>query len=157
MLRPAAEALARRGDHVIAVARREEQLAELAAAFGATPVTADMTRLEHARERIPEADSALVYGPATAEAVLPVLATVVRGRRVLLMTSAAASPAAVGEDFDLSALPSAGWCRLLLGWAEERARCRWHSAAEISAAAVRILDSGGEEVLGTVRPWRRRP
>ncbi len=109
---------------------------------------------------MPTVDAALVYRPTVVAAALHLLARRVRLRGVLVLTSAAADPALVGADFDLRALPPApapAWRRLILGWVQDGSVARWHTPEEISAAAVRVLDSGFEEMLGAVRPWHRRP
>ncbi|MEU8535035.1 hypothetical protein [Streptomyces parvulus] len=58
------------------------------------------------------------------------------------------------------ARPTPG-CRLLvLGWPPRPEGSRWHTAGEISEAALRVLDAGPpprDAVLGRVRPWRTRP
>ncbi|MFB7087075.1 hypothetical protein [Streptomyces sp. NPDC056296] len=86
---------------------------------------------------------------------------------VLLLTSAHAAP----EDEDADAGP---WspallpprarptpdCRLLvLGWRTRPEGSRWHTAEEISEAALRVLDAAPprDAVLGRVRPWSTRP
>lgn len=160
VLRPAVEALSRRGDEVLAVARRPAPLAELAAATGAAVLAVDLSRPDLAPEVVPAADAALVYRPAVGDPALQLLTRRIRDRGVLVVTSAAADPALAGADFDLRALPpapAAAWRRLVLGWAHDGPVTRWHTPEEISAAAVRVLDSGREEVLGAVRPWQRRP
>jgi hypothetical protein len=160
ILRPAAVALAVGGDRVVAVARGRAELGELADATGAAAVAFDATRAELVRELVPAVDAAIVYRPAVSDGSLAALAPLVRRRGVLVLPSGAADPAAVGDELDFAALPPAPgpcWRRLLLGWAEDGPEPRWHSPDEVSAAAVHVLDTGEEAVLGTVRPWARRP
>lgn len=152
--------LRRRGDEVVAVARGWDRLAELAAATGATPLAADLTRADLGPDEVPAVDAAIVYRPAVAPAALRLLAGRARTGGVLVLTSATADPAAVGAEFSLRELPpppGPAWRRLVLGWADDGPDPRWHTAEEISAAAVRVLDSGQDAVLGALRPWHRRP
>lgn len=90
---------------------------------------------------------AIVYLPAVSEESQAVIADAVDGRVVQVRTSAAADPAR-GElrlDDDV----------LQLGWTPPPVR--WHTPAEVSDAALRVLETGVGEVLGVVRPWTDRP
>ncbi|WP_162240777.1 hypothetical protein [Leifsonia sp. Leaf264] len=108
------------------------------------------------RERLEKAlagrrwDAAIVYAPALSDASLDVVRAAVDGAVVEVRVSAAADPA-LGE---FVVLPNV----LQLGWrAEADGSTAWHDAAEISAAAVAVLDDGRGRVLGAVRPWEHRP
>lgn len=94
-------------------------------------------------------DAALVYEPAVTTQSLAVLRTRVLGRLVIVRTSEAADPArgpfSVPSDI------------LQLGWTQERNGSRWHTAEEVSEAALGVLQDGVGRTLGVVRPWEGRP
>ena len=89
---------------------------------------------------------ALVYAPSAAPTVVELIAAAVSGPVVEVFTSRWAAPE--GPDV----LPSVG-VPLLLGWARDtHGRSRWHTAREISDAALETLASGSPAQLGAVRP-----
>jgi hypothetical protein len=119
------------------------------------PVVADLTDLAPVRRALagaPRLHAAVVYAPFADPAVPALLAGAVDGRLVELFTSRWADP-----QLGAAELPSVG-IPLLLGWATDPSgRTRWHTAAEISAAALDVLASGQPAQLGAVRPWHERP
>ena len=91
---------------------------------------------------------ALVYRPAVSEESLAFLRAATSGRCVVVLTSDEADPAygdvAVPDD------------TLQLGWHTGDVQ-RWHSAAEVSDAALAVLADGAPRILGAIRPWSSRP
>src|SRR5689334_10427636 len=116
---------------------------------GVEPVVADASV-----DRLPTGwDAAVVYCPAVSEAAIAALDE--QGRVLRVRTSAAADPQRAGEDFDPATLPAD---TLQLGWhLDADGDARWHTPAEVSAAALAVLDSGTSAVLGVVRPWGGHP
>jgi hypothetical protein len=107
----------------------------------------------------------LLYCPRIPPASSPVIAEVVRGPIVLLLTSQWAEP---GRPPGLS-LPGADPGRLrfvLLGCQHDAERAaahginaaptRWHTP-EISSTALAALRNGSDHVLGQLRPWDEQP
>ena len=105
---------------------------------------------------------AIAYDPAVADESWKVLARLVDGPVVRVLTSSAADPSRSG-------LPTRQhlFTRLVLGWTDKG---RWHTPDEVSAAAVALLrqaeadaarpgraPTGDGAVLGRVRPWSQRP
>ena len=96
-------------------------------------------------------DAAVVYAPGAAPTAVQLIAAAVSGPVVEIFTSRWAAP----ESPD--PLPSVG-VPLLLGWARDaHGPSRWHTAREISDAALEVLASGEPAQLGAVRPWAERP
>ena len=91
---------------------------------------------------------ALVYRPAVSEESLTFLRAATSGRCVVVLTSDEADPhpasVAVPDD------------TLQLGWHTDDVQ-RWHSAAEVSDAALAVLADGAPRILGAIRPWSSRP
>jgi NAD(P)-dependent dehydrogenase (short-subunit alcohol dehydrogenase family) len=153
-LRPAALALAARGEHVFALARPGHRLTDLAnSAAQIEPVAVDFTDLASLPRTLPDRyDGALLYCPTAPAEAIRLFAD--RAARVVhMLTSSAADPAVAGCEPDLTALPAAG-IRVLLGWRPDRT---WHTPDEISSAALTAWDDGRDRLLGTVRPWTDRP
>ncbi|MET4780572.1 hypothetical protein [Glaciihabitans sp. UYNi722] len=94
-------------------------------------------------------DSAVVYSPATSPESLELLRDAVRGTFVTVVTSAAAAsglgnrPLRPGE--------------LVLGWYPSPSGARWHTAREVSDAALQVLATNKSRVLGVLSPWGDRP
>lgn len=174
-LQPAVRALAARGEIIYAVARPGPRLTALAAELGdsVVPVPADYGNVCALRAAmavaVPVSSAAgiaraVLYCATAGDDAVSELVRPVRGRVVHVLTSASADPARVGAPAPLPAtLPAAtGSVRLLLGWHMDAqqdvgATSRWHTPAEISAAALASLDDGRDRTLGTVRPWTDRP
>jgi nucleoside-diphosphate-sugar epimerase len=161
ILRPAVEQLAAAGHDVVAVARDADDLAGLAATSPGriTACPADWSDPPAFAAALfgRRFDHALAYCPDAPQASLSTLRDCVDGPSVRVVTSAAARPAVSGtEPFDPSRLPPVPppWHRLVLGWTPER---RWHTPAEVSAAALDTLRAEQDRILGTVRPWSDRP
>lgn len=146
ILAPAASALAKRGAEVAGISRRghsppsvnglhvdAHDLPALDAAIGAARWTA-----------------AIVYEPAVTAQTLARIADAVDGRVVLVRTSAAADPA---HGIETEVAPDV----LLLGWVDDGRSTRWHTPQEVSDAALEVLADGAPRILGSVRPWERRP
>lgn len=146
VLAPAATALARGGTAVTGIART-------AAADG----PADLLLVEARSASLLAAALAghrwaagIAYGPAVTPASIEVLRGAVDGRLVLVRVSAFADPALGGFPVPPDVLQ--------LGWRDlPGGGTRWHSAEEVSAAALEMLGDGLGRVLGSVRPWERRP
>ena len=164
-LRPAVHALAAQGRTVYALGRPGARLAALRAEVGdaVRPVGVDYRDVPALRaalaEQLPSVVDVLLYCPGAPPPAVGVLAAGA-GRAVLLLTSAAADPALVGRlEPDPARLAGPdGAIRLLLGWAAGAdGRSRWHTSAEISAAALDSLRDGRARTLGAVRPWTDRP
>lgn len=150
-LRPAAVQLAAAGHEVYALARHPDPPPP-----GTVAVTADVTdvpALASALERAGRFDAALVYAPAASPAARRRIADAVGGTLVELLTSDCADPA-TNPQGRADAVESVG-VALLLGWRTDGGG--WHSAEELSAAAVAVLDRPVPRTLGTVRPWSDRP
>ncbi len=143
ILRPAAATLAAEGHRVTGVARDATTVPA-----GVTPCSVDA----HDPEALAAAlgkqvwDAAVVYEPAITADAWAVIERVVEGPVVWVLTSAAAAP----DRADPLNLPGV----LLLGWDPSG---RWHTPAEVSAAALEVLESGRPRLLGVVRPWAERP
>ena len=140
ILRPAAAALAADGVHVIGVSRTggEGSIAVAARDLGALRAALDGRNW----------CQALVYRPAVSEESLAFLRAATSGRCVVVLTSDEADPANGDVDVPVDTLQ--------LGWHAGDVP-RWHSAAEVSDAALAVLVDGGPRILGTVRPWSSRP
>ncbi|BDZ54450.1 Rossmann-fold NAD(P)-binding domain-containing protein [Agromyces marinus] len=94
--------------------------------------------------------AAVVYAPAVTRDTLAIIAAASSRRAVVVRTSDAVDPAHGAVDVPADTLQ--------LGWAvEPDGRRRWHSAEEISAAALEVLSDGVGRVLGAIRPWEERP
>lgn len=95
-------------------------------------------------------DYAIVYAPATTPRALEWLKPRVGKRLIVVETSQIADP-------------KTGFTRpekdtLVLGWYFDSGQeAHWHTATEISDAALRLLAKHTGSVLGTVRPWSSRP
>ena len=100
----------------------------------------------------------VAYSPAVAPAVWPLLAALAENLVVVATTSWAApgSPAPPWAG--------SGAVVVQLGWAQEPAGSRWHTAREVSDAVAAVLEglvvngsTPRSTVLGSVRPWGDRP
>lgn len=140
ILHPAASALIAGGVTVVGVSRygADESIAVDARDVGSLRAALDGRTWSEA----------LVYRPAVSEESLAFLQSTTPGRCVVILTSEVADPlfgeVHVGNDI------------LLAGWTVSD-RARWHTAAEVSDAALQVLEDGTPRILGTVRPWRNRP
>ena len=152
ILRPAVRTLVDDGATVVAVARSTADLEALAVEVGAVvPVAADCLDAGSlgdtlARRGLRPA-AALLYCPTAGLVVHRRLAALVDGPAVQLLPSGWAAPDAAAVDL--------GGPVLQLGWTGDPPR--WHTPAEISMAALDVLSSGVDAVLGRVRPWQERP
>ncbi|BEP14774.1 hypothetical protein acdb102_30850 [Acidothermaceae bacterium B102] len=161
-LRPAAFALASSWATVVAWALHQESLDGFASAARAPveTIAVDYTDVAAVTATLAAQgtfDAALLYCPSASADVVTHFARAVRGPVVCLLTSAAAAPVR-DEAFDLASVAVPQGCRrLVLGWAGDDGATRWHTPEEISAAALDVLFTGHERVLGVVRPWDRRP
>ncbi|MEV5018895.1 hypothetical protein ACIGW1_06120 [Streptomyces sp. NPDC053780] len=175
-LLPAVRTATARGATVTALARNASALRDLERGTGgaARPLARDF-EAPGLREALSRAardrpfTGALLYCPLATPATVRTLTEAVPAGRpvVLLLTSAHAAPEGEEGDagpWDPALLPSgarpAPDCRLLvLGWRTRPEGSRWHTAEEISEAALRALDAAppGDAVLGRVRPWSTRP
>lgn len=162
-LRPAVLRLAGAGTAVVALARRPGPLADLLGAGDVQPLAVDHgdpVALAAALATVERSDGALVYAPDAAEATIDTLQVAVDSPLVRLLPSRWAEPSphdATPGEFHLAdgRWPRpAGRRHLLLGWTSGR---QWHDPDAISAAALRVLQSGQDAVLGVVRPWSSRP
>lgn len=146
---PAAAALVARGDTVFGVARCVDGMPE-----GVEPIVADAMD-PRSLSLSKGVDSALVYAPAVSDESLAALREHVTGRVVLVRVSAAADPSLGPLEVPADVLQ--------LGWfdgepdAPASTRSRWHTPAEVSAAALEVLADGVGRVLGAVRPWEHKP
>jgi NAD(P)-dependent dehydrogenase (short-subunit alcohol dehydrogenase family) len=152
ILRPATVSLAASGATVLAVARTRQDLERLADATPrVVPVVVDCLRPDAVAVALATTGrrptSGLCYCPAADAAGRRGLAALVDGPLLQLLPSAWAEPGA--------AVPDVGGPVLQLGWTDDPPR--WHSADEVSAAALDVLASGMDGVLGRVRPWTDRP
>jgi hypothetical protein len=118
-----------------------------AAAFAAT-----LDGAIAARGEIGLALAYLPWAPAEAQRAL---AARVPGLLVHVLTSEWAAPGRTRAERDAWAPDGAGATRrLTLGWHAGR----WHTPAEVSAAALALARGGAPEAtLGTLRPWSDRP
>ncbi|MGW3866413.1 hypothetical protein ACWEDZ_33785 [Streptomyces sp. NPDC005047] len=175
-LLPAVRTATARGATVTALARNAAALRDLERGTGgaARPLARDF-EAPGLREALSRAardrpfTGALLYCPLATPATVRTLTGAVPAGRpvVLLLTSAHAAPEGEVDDagpWDPAFLPSDArptpGCRLLvLGWRTRPEGSRWHTAEEISEAALRLLDAAppGDAVLGRVRPWPTRP
>lgn len=160
VLRPAVEHLLGDGWTVLAAARGAARLAGLSARV--LPVPLDVTEpgsvsVALAQHRV---DAAVLYVPMAPDAVRHLLARYladVPGPVVEILTSRwAATTDAAESPPDMHTLtPAPLGTPVLLGWVG--AERRWHTPAEISAAALHAFRSGQPAILGVVRPWSGRP
>jgi hypothetical protein len=176
ILGPAVQTLVERGTSVVAVARDATALAELVQTSDGNGNGPSVTvRAVDARDAVALAGAvdglslagAIGYGPAVSADSWTVLARLVDGPVVQVLTSSATDPSRPPLP-----APTRPFARLILGWTADG---RWHTPAEVSAAAVHVLDDAataasraqrtpvqrnpGQEtpVLGRVRPWAERP
>ena len=161
-LRPAALTLASSWATVVAWALRQESLDALVAdARGPVePVAVDYSDAATTAATVAELgpfDAALLYCPSASQEAVAFFVRSVDGPVVCLLMSAVAAPVS-DEPFDLASVAVPDGCRrLVLGWVEAAAGPRWHTPEEISAAALEVLFTGQERLLGVVRPWSDRP
>ncbi|MEW2165664.1 hypothetical protein AB0912_22105 [Streptomyces sp. NPDC007084] len=181
VLRPAVATLVERGERVLAVSRTAADLELLGAECPGwvRTLAADCARPDfpsRLRRAVEPAglSGALVYAPAASpHPTTRVPAGLLGGKPlVLILTSEVAAPkgrddeeAAFGRGepphglVPPEALQGVDVRPLVLGWCASGGAVRWHTPAEISAAALALLDArhstGG--LLGTVRPWADRP
>ena len=168
-LRPAALALADRGDEVYALARPSSRLSGSPAGPASTPcrrTALDGAQLAAAlgEPLATGVDAVLVYTPVADEDAQQLVAATARERVVRLLPSAAADPARGPLELTLAGGDPHGHVVLLLGWTDAAAGAngpvavRWHTPEEISAAAwSRPRTTGGPGIVGRVRPWAERP
>lgn len=171
ILRPAALRLLARGDTVVAVARGRMRLTVLEAEGGrrVEVVPVDVTRDAAVASAVTSGstlaeplDAAIVYAPRPPADTFERVLGRVTGPVVRILTSAQGEPRRADGD-EPSAWPWAqeprrsGERRLLLGWTGSAEAPRWHTADEVSAAALDVLDRGADTVLGRLRPWADRP
>lgn len=146
ILAPAASALVKHGAEVTGISRRGHSPAGV---NGLHVDAHDLPALDLALG-VARWTAAIVYEPAVTALSLPRIAAAVDGRVVLVRTSAAADPA---HGIEPRLAPDV----LLLGWVDDGASTRWHAPQEVSDAALEVLADGRPRILGTVRPWERRP
>jgi hypothetical protein len=163
ILRPAALALAAQGRRVTVLARgaRDEPGTGLS---GAPADATDMMALAAALDAAIAARGplalALVYAPFAPAAAQAAVARRVPGTLVHVLTSRWSAPGVDPGERDAWAPDGPGPTRrLLLGWAVEAdGTTRWHTPAEVSAAALSAAHSAQREsALGALRPWSDRP
>jgi hypothetical protein len=105
-------------------------------------------------------DACMFYGPDAPQAALAAAYRVVTGPFVLLLTSSFATP---DRRQDRSTYPKPAGSDahrlhyLLLGWHRGEHSTRWHTPAEVSVAALHVLDRREDNILGAIRPWVQRP
>ena len=106
------------------------------------------------------ATAAVVYAAAAGAELVAGLTGAVE-RLVLVRTSEVADPRSSGTFWQWTPadLPAdrPGVTTVVLGWAGAGGATRWHSPAEVSAAAQAALVDGVPRLLGRVRPWGERP
>ena len=170
-LRPAIVQLCRDGSMLSVVSRRFERLRALAGDCAPASgmiygITADYQRPRLFAAALSDAvvsrgpfTAALLYCPGIADRSFCLVADIVRGRIVLLLTSQWAAP---GRPEGRRGFPVAGpdparFSYVVLGWKRSPAGTSWHRPQEISAAALLALRDGKDRRLGHVRPWDARP
>jgi hypothetical protein len=168
ILRPAVERLLHDSRPVLAVARNQDELELLRVPGG--PETLTTLAYDAKRDQFVDAlteqmrvggvtlSDALIYRPATTADVVQRVTPLVTGMTLELLPSAYAKP--TGEDaWTVDDLPTAydRHARLVLGWKRIDGVSTWHTAEEISAAALRQLAQPSDRVLGVVSPWADRP
>jgi len=105
--------------------------------------------------RAGEVSAVVAYSPAVGDGGWTLLGGLA-GRVLVVATSRWAGPGA--PDPPWAGMP--GVVVLQLGWAQGERGGRWHTPAEVSAAAMAELTAAWEPrtvVLGSVRPWAARP
>jgi hypothetical protein len=159
------------GATVVGVARHAEGLAEIAQPGGTTsrrflPLAGDASSASFPavlRALLEQsglvASGLLVYAPASSPVVIAELAASGQVPLVEILTSAAAEPKDATGSWSVDDLPEAAPTRrrLVLGWRSDPDGPRWHGPDEISAAALAVLGTPGDHVLGVVGPWSERP
>lgn len=167
VLRPSVRQLVSHPRSVVAVARSQRKLDQLAddlrspwlrtlAHDARDPVLPDvLDKLQH-QEQITVTD-ALVYGPATTSAVIERLADRIPGTVVEILTSHAANPAHRERWDARPPVRRTNHRRLLLGWQHVDGKCQWHDSARISESSLAMLTGRSDQILGTVTPWSERP
>jgi hypothetical protein len=116
--------------------------------------------LQHAVQALGRFQSAIIFGPDAPDTSLQAVAETVEARMVVILTSKFAEPGRVSarESYSGSSLrPSLQVVCLQLGWDTTGSRMRWHTAEEISEAALQTWEHGHDSQLGVVRPWTDRP
>ncbi len=145
------------GDIVFALARDTARLGQLVAASDGhvIPVPVDYRDSEflgRALGAIEPLDQALIYAPTAPPTFVNDVSAHVSGIVVHVYTSGAVRPGAhppADHGRDL---------RLLLGWTHTPVgTSRWHTAEEISSAALQVLRNRRGQTLGYIRPWIDRP
>jgi hypothetical protein len=172
VLRPAALELLRAGHRVTVTARTQASIAALADAAGShrgrlRGIAGDYEQAAALEPALIDAvdaagpfELALVYMAAGAPVARAALAAHPAATVVDLLTSAHGAPGVDASARARYALRGRERSvRLLLGWARDAGASRWHTPAEISAAALaaRGAATDCELVLGVLRPWRDRP
>ncbi len=146
ILRPAAATLAAEGHRVTGVARDASTLPA-----GVAGLAADATDAFALASALGDDtwDRAIVYCPTTSAQSLSVLHSAVTGSVVRVRTSDAAAPGSPDPLVEPDVL--------LLGWESTAQGSRWHTPAEVSAAALDVFETGQSRMLGVVTPWSDRP
>jgi hypothetical protein len=175
MLRPVTEELARRYDHVSAVARSRRDLEELERAHPGKVHALPLDYRDTVTLRAVLDESVLVYGPITLavvwvheekapEAVLAIAEFVGSadepGRYVHVRGSDAVNPAEPRESSRIRLLdyPNVRYEEVILGFVLEGDRSRWLTNAEIANGVLEAIEAQRERtIVGIVEPWNARP
>ena len=172
ILRPASLALLREGHSLTATALTHASIESLARAAGGLRgdvrgIAGDYEHPGALRRGLAGAvaeqgpfDLAIVYTAGRAPCARRVIAEQRPASVIDVLTSGHAAPGLGPDHRRLHALQGRDHSvRLLLGWAIAGVEVRWHTADEISAAALaaRAAADASELVLGTLRPWGDRP
>lgn len=164
--------LARRFRALTVVARRASRLAALGDAIGAmgtlNPVALDWhddqalaAALRAAQDAHGPIDLAVcwIHGSAPRAPRL-VAERIAPARFVHVVGSAAGDPARVGDARRdaVASVPGIDYRQVILGFVLEGERSRWLTDAEIARGTLAALESEEDpRVVGTIRPWSRRP
>lgn len=172
MLREASLALASRFQALTVVARRAERLDRLAAdlplGYPFHPLALDWADDEALTGGLARAQAASgpidlavcwIHGSAPRAPGL-VARSIAPARYVHVVGSAAAEPGRVGGARREAVASVAGirYTQAILGFVLQGRHARWLTDAEISAGVLCAVDSDADPyVVGTIRPWERRP
>ena len=174
ILRPAVLSLCASGRSVTVVSRHAHRLESLAAESAAARLSGSVAgvccdylnpqtlsaALASGVDQVKRYVSALLYCPDAGEDTLAVVGRAVSGPVVLLLTSRWDEP---GRRTEKACYPLIAGIEpqrvryVLLGWRMDPAGNRWHSAEEVSEAALLALNSNEDVKLGVTRPWGSRP
>ena len=146
ILRPAAERLVAAGHDVTSVSR---SVGNMPLGVHAITVDAQDSGALGAALGDRKWDSAVVYTPATSLESLDLLRDAVHGTFVTVATSSAAAPSLGNPPLQAG--------ELVLGWHPSPTGARWHTAGEVSEAALQVLATSRSRVLGVISPWGDRP